>query len=223
MAKGFAAPGGSTKLRMLLDGSRGEWAVASTVEPVGAYAYGHDSTGLYVQRTGAVDGSLHVTMLYAAQVDLTGIVRLDVEGLWGSEENVNPHMELTVEAAAGGATAAAVLLSCAAASADAVPPKSFSGVLDVSALTGPATVTLHFTIGPDYTDPAVIRVQRVRPVASVDAVPGQTVQDYIGTYSVVPSLTAQTLPTAGKRMLQDVTVEAVCAEELLPAAEGGSF
>ena len=120
-------------------------------------------------------------------------------------------------------TAAAVLLSCTAGTADAVPPKSFSGALDVAALTGPATVAFHFTLGHDYTDPAVIRVQRVRPVTGVDTLPGENIQDYIGVYSVTPSLVQQTLPTAGKRMLQDVTVEAVAAEELLPAAEGVSF
>ncbi|MBQ8610401.1 MAG: hypothetical protein IJ412_01705 [Oscillospiraceae bacterium] len=222
MAKGFAAPAGAVLPRTLLDGAKGEWTVVSASNAAN-YTYGHDDTGLYVKRTDEAGADIAVTMQYVDAVNFSRINRLTVEGIYGTEVPNNPPMRLTITVAAGGNTAEAVLVSCAGNVTDAVPSKVFSGALDTSALTGWGTVSIHFIVKEYYSNPTVIRVQRVTAATGVASVPGETVINYAGAYTVTPGTEAQTLATAGKRMLQDVTVEAVEINALLPAAEGVSF
>ena len=222
MAKGFAAPAGAAAQRLLLDGAKGEWTVVTASEAEN-YTCGHDDTGLYVERTGEAGADIAVTMQYAAAVNFSRINGLTVEGIYGSETANNPPMRLAITAAAGENTVETALVTCAGNVAEAVPSKAFSGTLDTSALTGWGTVSIHFTVGQYYANPTVIRVHRVATAAGVISVPGETVENYAGAYTVTPGTEAQTLATAGKRMLQDVTVEAVEINALLPAAEGVSF
>lgn len=170
MAKGFAAPAGGAANRALLDGEKGEWNVTSSSD-LENYFFGHDENGLFVERIGETDGNIAVTMQYAASVNLSRTAALVVEGSYGTAVPNNPPMELviTVRTADGG-HASAVLVSCAGNTAEAVPSKTFSRFLDVSELTGFATVTLHFTVGQYYANPSFIRVNKIQRVTG--SIPG---------------------------------------------------
>ena len=159
MAKGFSLASNKKRLNTLLNGISGDWTLLSATESEN-YTYGHDERGLYLYRTNSISNDVTVTWQYNGDFDLTNISKIIITGTYGTDIPNNPPLQLIASVSAG-ATVTQNIINVGGGTTDAVPPRTFYGIVNTDYLTGPGTFSLIFKCGIFYANPSMIFVDKI--------------------------------------------------------------